>query len=116
MFNQDPQYQNIYNKSFEQQLQTNKWKVQNLQDALNRYAPPNSCGCYYCMIDGVEYEYEVFVDAIGQKTYKVYKRQLCENNTTQNDPVLTEILNRLKHLEDTLGVKPTTIEPSTTTL
>lgn len=87
-----------------------------MQEALSRYSPPNSCGCYYCDIDGHEYEYEIYTDMIGQKTYRVYKRTLCENTVTQNNTELSDILKRVKNLEEALGVKPTTIEPSTTTL
>lgn len=99
------EYPNMFNKSFEQQLQTNKWKVQNLQDALTRYAPPNSCGCYHCVIDSEEYEYEIYTDQNGQKSYKVFKRIPCETNT-QNVSI-EEILNRLKSLEEKINVKST---------
>lgn len=107
----DPnQYQNIFGNrrsSFEQQLQTNKWNVQSLQDALSRYAPPNSCGCYHCVLGDQEYEYEVYTDYNGQKTYKVFKRTLCENSNTQQ-PELADILDKIKALEEKINAKSTT--------
>ena len=107
--NQYPNMNNLFNnsRSFEQNLSTNKWRVQNLQDALSRYAPPNSCGCYHCTIDNIEYEYEVYTDMNGQKSYKVYKRVPCENSTSQPTE-LTEILSRIKALEDVVNGKPAT--------
>lgn len=100
---------NVFNNvnQFEQQLQTNKWKVQNLQDALTRYAPPNSCGCYHCLVDGREYEYEIYTGHNGQKSYKVFERIPCENSITPNVD-LEQILSRLIKLEEKINAKPTT--------
>lgn len=104
-----PNVDNLFGRTnqFEQQLQTNKWKVQNLQDALTRYAPPNSCGCYHCTIDNKEYEYEIYTDGNGQKSYKVYERIPCENNAQQNID-LEQILERLKKVEDVVNGKSAT--------
>ena len=93
-------------KTFEQQLQTNKWRVQNLQDALTRYAPPNSCGCYHCVIDSEEFEYEIYTDYNGNKSYKVYKRIPCESATDNVD--LKMLLNKINELEARLNAKSAT--------
>lgn len=112
-YNQDmngyPNMNNLFNntRSFEQNLSTNKWKVQNLQDALSRYAPPNSCGCYHCIVDNIEYEYEVYTDMNGQKSYKVYKRIPCENSGSQAIE-LADVLARLKALEEIVNGKSAT--------
>lgn len=101
-YNQDSNYinSNIFNnnRSFEQSLSTNKWKVQNLQEALSRFAPPNSCGCYFCSIDNEEYEYEIYTDMNGQKSYKVFKRTPCEDSNTK-DCDIKMILKKLEDLE-----------------
>ena len=107
--NDYPNMNNLFNntRSFEQNLSTNKWKVQNLQDALSRYAPPNSCGCYHCIIDNIEYEYEVYTDMNGQKSYKVYKRVPCDGITSTN-PELSDLLERIRKLEEIINGKSAT--------
>lgn len=99
-------YTNVDNafNQFNQQLQTNKWPVQNLQDALTRYAPPYSCGCYYCTIENKEYEYEIYTDGNGHKSYKVFERIPCENPATD----LSQILNKLKELEAKVNAQSST--------
>lgn len=101
-YQQDNNYinSNIFNnnRSFEQSLSTNKWKVQNLQEALSRFAPPNSCGCYFCTLEDGEYEYEIYTDMNGQKSYKVFKRIPCENVTTQDVDIKT-IIKKIEELE-----------------
>lgn len=106
--NTNEQYPNMFGngKTFEQQLQTNKWRVQSLQDALTRYAPPNSCGCYYCTIDGEDYEYEIYTDYNGTKSYKVYKRLPCESSTDNVD--LKMLLNKINELEAKINAKSPT--------
>ena len=113
-YNQNNNYlnSNIFNnnnRSFEQSLSTNKWKVQNLQEALSRFAPPNSCGCYFCVVDNEEYEYEIYTDMNGQKSYKVFKRIPCENATSQ-DVDLKALIKKIDELEAKINAntKPTT--------
>lgn len=106
--NSYPNMENMFGRTnqFEQQLQTNKWRVQNLQDALTRYAPPYSCGCYHCTIDGKEYEYDIYTDGNGNKSYKVFERIPCENATSPNVDI-SQLLDRISKLEEKLNVQST---------
>lgn len=93
---------------FEQYIQTNKWSVQNLQDALNRYAPPNSRGVYYYNDGDTEYECEIYTDMHGQKSYQVYKRILCTNDVNTMPKEVQDLLVRIKNLEEKLNVQSST--------
>jgi paraquat-inducible protein B len=63
---------------------------------------------YYYKDGDTEYECEIYTDMNGQKGYQVYKRILCKNDTNPMIKELNEILERLKIVEETLNVKPTT--------
>lgn len=53
------------------QMRTNKIYVMSLDDALNRYADPNTIMLYRQQDE--KYEYEVTTDAYGKKTYAIYE-------------------------------------------
>jgi hypothetical protein len=75
--------------------------VQSLQEALQKYAPPNSRGIYHSQ-DG-EYEYEIIVDVNGIKTYNTYKLTLCTKEPVQETITredLKSILDKIKSLEE----------------
>ena len=116
-YNQDNNYinSNIFNnnRSFEQSLSTNKWKVQNLQEALSRFAPPNSCGCYFCVINNEEYEYEIYTDMNGQKSYKVFKRIPCEDSNSK-DYDIKMLIKKIEDLEEKVNAN-TKNEPTAVT-
>ena len=65
-----------YNSGFQQpqvvqpqpQLRTNKVFVTSLEDALNRYAEPNTIMVYRHQDE--KFEYEIMTDMQGKKTYK----------------------------------------------
>ena len=114
--NQNNSYPNISNSfsrsnQFEQNIQTNKWQVQNLQDALNRYAPPNSRGVYHYKDGDTEYECEIYTDMNGNKSYQVYKRILCTNDINPINMVkyVEEMLQRINKLEEKINAKSTTV-------
>lgn len=59
------------------QLNKNYIMVTSLQEALGKESPYNSKGVYIHQ-DG-EYEFEIFTDANGRKTYEIFKRVKCTN-------------------------------------
>lgn len=58
-------------------LNRNYIMVTSLQEALGKESPYNSKGLYVHQ-DG-EYEFEIFTDSNGRKTYDIYKRVNCTN-------------------------------------
>lgn len=64
-------YNNPYNPNFATQppqMRTNKIFVTSLEDALNRYADPNTVILYRHQDE--KFEYEITTDNQGKKTYK----------------------------------------------
>ena len=70
---QQPQQQQV------PQMRTNKIFVTSLEDALNRYAEPNTIMVYRHQDE--KYEYEIVTDAQGKKSYKTL--QLADYSTIQ---------------------------------
>ena len=102
-------YPNLFNKvPTEPQIQTNKWVVTSLTEALARPAPPNSTGVYFSQ-DG-EYEYEITTDANGIKNYDTYKRSLCSKEEFVQIPTddYRYLLAKMAELETKINGKPTT--------
>ena len=63
-------------------LNRNFIMVTSLQEALGKESPYNSKGLYVHQ-DG-EFEFEIFTDSNGRKTYEIYKRVNCTN---ENDAI-----------------------------
>ena len=78
-------YNTPYNGNFQPpQMRTNKIFVTSLEDALNRYAEPNTVIVYRHQDE--KYEYEIMTDAQGKKSYKTL--QLGDYSASQaNKPV-----------------------------
>lgn len=80
------------------QMRTNKIFVTSLEDALNRYAEPNTIMVYRHQDE--MFEYEIMTDGYGKKTYKTLK--LGEYSTPQGEKqveaykISTEDYNALK--------------------
>ena len=80
------------------QMRTNKIFVTSLEDALNRYAEPNTIIVYRHQDE--KFEYEIMPDSQGKKTYKTL--QLAEYSTVGEDKgagvstIPTERLNALE--------------------
>lgn len=104
-----PNINNAFNRNVrnEPPIQTNKWLVTSLQEALSRPAPLGSRGVYYQQ-DG-DYEYEIFTDLNGRKTYEVYKRIAC-NDESSNNVVsrneIDELKQKILKLEEMIYAKP----------
>lgn len=69
------------------QMRTNKIFVTSLEDALNRYAEPNTIMVYRHQDE--KYEYEIMTDSQGKKSYKTlvlgdYSAQNSEQNENLN--------------------------------
>jgi hypothetical protein len=82
--------------------------VTSLQEALGKESPYNSKGLYVHQ-DG-EYEFEIFTDSNGRKTYDIYKRINCTNEQdamsipkSQYD----ELSAKIKKLEEAVYGKST---------
>lgn len=100
-----------YMSSFQpqpQQMRTNKIFVTSLEDALNRYAEPNTVMVYRHQDE--KYEYEIITDSQGKKNYKTL---ILSDNSAKNEPItqpqytipkdeIDAIKDRLKVLEDEL--------------
>jgi len=88
------------------QMRTNKIFVTSLEDALNRYAEPNTIMVYRHQDE--RFEYEIITDSQGKKTYKTL--QLGDYTASQGgvQPTQTQISveefnglkGRIKALED----------------
>lgn len=80
------------------QMRTNKIFVTSLEDALNRYAEPNTIMIYRHQDE--KFEYEITTDAQGKKMYKTL--QISEYSTIQGEKqsnpniISTEDINGLK--------------------
>ncbi len=111
----NPMYNTAYNCNFQPQMaqqtqnapmRTNKIYVTSLEDALNRYAEPNTIMVYRHQDE--RFEYEITTDNQGKKTYKTL--QLGDYSTVQSEKqvvpngISTEefnaLKNRIKALED----------------
>lgn len=89
------------------QLNRNFLIVTSLQEALGKESPYNSKGLYVHQ-DG-EYEFEIFTDSNGRKTYEIYKRVNCTNEkeiitVPKNEYI--EIKEKINKLEETVYVRP----------
>ena len=88
------------------QMRTNKIFVTSLEDALNRYAEPNTIMVYRHQDE--KFEYEIMTDSQGKKSYKtlVLGDYLAQNETKeQNQYTIPKdefdaVKSRLKALED----------------
>ena len=84
--------------------------VTSLQEALAKQSPCNSKGIYLHQ-DG-EYEFEIYTDYEGRKTYKIYKRVECTNEKDAqviSQSELAEIKERLSKLEEMVNAKSTAV-------
>lgn len=68
------------------QMRTNKIFVTSLEDALNRYAEPNTIMVYRHQDE--KYEYEIMTDSQGKKSYKtlVLGDFSAQNSDKQQEP------------------------------
>lgn len=96
------------NLNNQKQCDRNYSLVTSLQEALAKSAPYNSKGIYLHQ-DG-EYEFEIYTDYEGKKSYKVFKRTECSNQqealAIPNE--LENIKTRLSKLEEMVNVKSAT--------
>lgn len=91
------------------QLRTNKIFVTSLEDALNRYAEPNTILVYRHQDE--KFEYEIMTDCQGKKTYKTlqltdYTAQQAEKQTataTISTEQLQAFESRLTALENEMS-------------
>ena len=84
------------------QMRTNKIFVTSLEDALNRYAEPNTIMVYRHQDE--KFEYEIITDAQGKKNYKTlqlvdYSAQKEEKQPLILREEIDDIKNRLDGLE-----------------
>ena len=112
---------NAYNGNFQPQMaiqqpqpqmRTNKLYVTSLEDALNRFAEPNTVIVYRHQDE--KFEYEITTDAQGKKTYKTFVLgdYLAQNQAKEQEPItnptedvkkdLEAIKSRIKVLEEEL--------------
>ena len=80
------------------QLRTNKVFVTSLEDALSRYAEPNTIMIYRHQDE--KFEYEIMTDAQGKKTYKTLELKeysvIAAEKETKTDGKASEEINSLK--------------------
>ena len=90
------------------QLNRNYIMVTSLQEALAKQSPYNSKGLYVHQ-DG-EYEFEIFTDSNGRKTYEIYKRVNCTN---ENDVIpknqYDELKAKITKLEEVVYGRPANV-------
>lgn len=89
---------NAYNGNYQPQIRTNKIFVTSLEDALNRYAEPNTVMVYRHQDE--KFEYEIMTDAQGKKSYKTFV--LGDYLATQGektDEPITKLNEDIKRLE-----------------
>lgn len=106
-------YNTPYNGNFQPQMaqqpqpapmRTNKIFVTSLEDALNRYAEPNTIMVYRHQDE--KFEYEIITDAQGKKSYKTL--QLIDYSTQKEDKnekksiILREEIDDIKGRLDSL--------------
>lgn len=92
-------------------MRTNKIYVTSLEDALNRYAEPNTVMVYRHQDE--KFEYEIMTDAQGKKSYKTlqlgdYSAQNCEKQ--ENADIISRkefdvLKSRLEAIEQELVKK-----------
>ena len=105
-------YNTPYNGNFQPQItqqqpapmRTNKIYVTSLEDALNRYAEPNTIMIYRNQDE--KFEYEIITDTQGKKSYKTlqlvdYNTQK-ENNEEKQPVILREEIDDIKNRLDGL--------------
>ena len=83
--------------------------VTSLQEALSKNSPYNSRGLYVHQ-DG-EYEFEIYTDLNGRKTYEIYKRVNCTKDrdiVTISQNEFNDLKQRLMKLEEIVNVKSAT--------
>lgn len=106
-------YNTPYNGNFQpqmaqpvqqQQMRTNKIFVTSLEDALNRYAEPNTIMIYRHQDE--RFEYEIITDGYGKKTYKTICLSDYKAQNSDKEPSLIQIsiedFNALKNRVETL--------------
>lgn len=80
------------------QLRTNKVFVTSLEDALSRYAEPNTLMIYRHQDE--KFEYEIMTDAQGKKTYKTIELKeysvVEKGKETKTDTKTSDEINSLK--------------------
>ena len=114
--NQFSQFANTpYNGNYQPQMaqqsqpapmRTNKIFVTSLEDALNRYAEPNTIMVYRHQDE--KFEYEIITDSQGKKSYKTLQLADYSSVQTENDIIQPQISieefnglkGRIKALED----------------
>lgn len=87
------------------QMRTNKIFVTSLEDALNRYAEPNTIIVYRHQDE--KFEYEITTDGQGRKSYKTFQLNdysVQKANNIESQPIILreeidDIKNRLDALE-----------------
>lgn len=88
------------------QMRTNKLYVTSLEDALNRYADPNTVMVYRHQDE--QLEFEITTDAQGKKNYKTFVLgdYLAQNQTKPQEQIVNpsedikRLEGRIKALED----------------
>lgn len=105
----NPMYNTPYSGSYQPtqpaQMRTNKIFVTSLEDALNRYADPNTIILYRHQDE--KFEYEVTTDSQGKKTYKTLELRpysaIQDTKQTQTPIISKEefdaVKSRLESLE-----------------
>lgn len=116
-FRPNPQFNQFgnvpYMSNFQPQQQpvpmrTNKIFVTSLEDALNRYAEPNTIMIYRHQDE--KYEYEITTDLQGKKSHKILVLSDYSEKKDNNPPIILreeidDIKGRLDALEDELSKK-----------
>ena len=107
-YNQMPNtpYNGNYGVQTQPQIRTNKIFVTSLEDALNRYAEPNTVMVYRHQDE--KFEYEIMTDAQGKKSYKTFvlgdylaqNQAKTEEQTFSSNEYIKGLEGRIKALED----------------
>lgn len=106
-------YNTPYNGNFQPQMtqqpmRTNKIFVTSLEDALNRYAEPNTIMVYRHQDE--KFEYEITTDVQGKKTYKTLQlsdysgvggEKTCQASTISREE-FDDVKRQIKALKDEL--------------
>ena len=83
------------------QMRTNKIFVTSLEDALNRYAEPNTIMIYRHQDEN--FEYEIITDGQGRKSYKTLELINFSQKKEENRPIiLREEIDNIKGRLDSL--------------
>lgn len=97
--NFNPMQNQAYNGNFGGQMRTNKIFVTSLEDALNRYAEPNTIMVYRHQDEKLEYE--IMTDAQGKKNYKtLVLSDYSAQNQTRDTQAVNPSIDDIKRLEE----------------